>query len=381
VKGVGRARLEADGKLLREYIGGATGVVRGGPSIAFHPLSTASLAPIAQLVERLTRNEPGACPPSSAQVRRHPATFVSCGISGHVVSADVRRCPSESRQNCPHFCPPRSRRDRRRNRVSLDLASGEHAGSKRRAGVLRYDAVVHSNMPAAGYRRPALASKDRRPLAPQIHHVDVGAEPHVVGEVRAVMIGIGVENDFIIIPAPVVGVVRVVWDHLKEEAVDVESIALAAAKPPDVLPTDWPRKMSLSPGMTETIVGIVTAGAVSHPRVILGADMRGFELAWLIPETAAVGGGGVARTRCLIRRPHWRRSSGGDMSAASAAVAPARGPLPSLSLLVIAVLALLTAWLVAASALTERDHREEQRCEGKPDQSVHALIPLGTIAV
>jgi hypothetical protein len=148
-------------------------------------------------------------------------------------------------------------------------------------------------MPAAGCRRPALANKERRPLAPQIRHVDVGAEPNVVGEVPAVMIGIGVEDDVIIIPEPVVGVVRVVWGHLKEEAIDVESIALAAAKPPDVLPTDWPRKVSLSPGMPETIAGIVAAGAVSHPRV--GVDSRGFEVAWLIPETAAAGGGGVAR--------------------------------------------------------------------------------------
>ena len=69
------------------------------------------------------------------------------------------------------------------------------------------------------------------------------------------------------------------------------------------------------------------------------------------------------------------------MSAADAAVTPARRRLPSLPLLVIAVLALLTAWLVAASALTEREHREEQRHEGKSDQSVHGHIPLGTIEV
>jgi hypothetical protein len=69
------------------------------------------------------------------------------------------------------------------------------------------------------------------------------------------------------------------------------------------------------------------------------------------------------------------------MSAASAAVTPARRRLPSLSRRVIAVLTLLTAWLVAASALTEREHREEQRNEGKSDRSVHGHIPLGTLAV
>jgi hypothetical protein len=69
------------------------------------------------------------------------------------------------------------------------------------------------------------------------------------------------------------------------------------------------------------------------------------------------------------------------LSAADAPVAPARRRLPSLSLLVIALLALLTAWLVAASALTEREHREEQRNEGKSDRSVHGHIPLGTIEV
>ena len=52
------------------------------------------------------------------------------------------------------------------------------------------------------------------------------------------MIGIGADDDLIIIPEPVVGVVRVVRGHLNEGAIDVESIAPAAGQPPDVLPTN-----------------------------------------------------------------------------------------------------------------------------------------------
>jgi hypothetical protein len=49
------------------------------------------------VVRQRTFNELGACTASSAQVCPNPATSASSSTSGHVVSADVRRCPSESR--------------------------------------------------------------------------------------------------------------------------------------------------------------------------------------------------------------------------------------------------------------------------------------------
>src|ERR1700688_3644584 len=60
---------------------------------------------MAPVIEQRISNELGACPASSAQVYPNPATSASSSTSGDVVSADVRRCPSESRYNCPHFCP------------------------------------------------------------------------------------------------------------------------------------------------------------------------------------------------------------------------------------------------------------------------------------
>jgi hypothetical protein len=53
--------------------------------------------------------------------------------------------------------------------------------------------------------------------------------------------------------------------------------------------------------------------------------------------------------------------------------------LTALGLLLTALRLLLTALPVAASALTVREHREEHRNQGKPDQSFHTSIPLGTL--
>jgi hypothetical protein len=205
----------------------------------------------------------------------------------------------------------------------------------------------------------------------------VRAKPDIVGKVPAVVIGIGIQDDVVTVPEPVAGITGVVWGHLEEEPVDIESVAPASSKPPDVLRPDRPREASLSPWMIETIVGIVATGVVSHPRVVLGMDVWGFGVARLIPEGAAAGRRGIAWLgHRSVWRPNRSRSPGRHMPAAHTPVAAARRGLPALSLRVIALLALPTALLIAAS-LSEREDRKAQHHWGESDEFSHAHSTSG----
>jgi hypothetical protein len=116
--------------------------------------------------------------------------------------------------------------------------------------------------------------------------VNVSPQSRVIGEIPSVVVGIGIEHDVVVIPEPVAGIVVVVWRDLEVEAVDVESLAAAAVKPPDVPRADRAIEASVFPGMIEMIVGIVASGVVSHPLVILRVDVRGFGMVRLIAEGA-----------------------------------------------------------------------------------------------
>src|SRR5690349_20758300 len=98
--------------------------------------------------------------------------------------------------------------------------------------------------------------------------MDVGAQAHVIREVPAVMVGIGIDDDVVAVPEPIIAVVVLVGRDLEEEAANVESIASAAAQPPDVLRTDGACETPVLPGMIEMEIGVVGPGLVPHPAVV-----------------------------------------------------------------------------------------------------------------
>lgn len=227
-------------------------------------------------------------------------------------------------------------------------------------------------------------------LIPQIHDVDVGAQPDVIGEVPAVVVGIGVDYDVVVIPQPSVAIVVVVGRNLEKEAADVKSIAVTAAKPPDVSRADAATEAPVFPRMIEMIVGIVASGVVSHPLIRFGVDVRGLGMVRLIAEGApliflrrsgtTIGLGrrmcvstATLRTttgrRCRLGRSMNRSGTArGNMSIANAAITA------TLLWLLTALLFLLTALLVAAASLGESGKRQHQRDCKESDECFHANL-------
>jgi hypothetical protein len=228
-------------------------------------------------------------------------------------------------------------------------------------------------------------SSFRGPLpSPEIHDVSIDSQPNVIGQVPAVMVGVGIDHDVVAIPEPVVGIVIVVRRNLGEEAADVESVAVPTVKAPDVLLTDPARKASVFPRMIEMIVGIVASGIVSHPLIVFRVDVRGFGMTLLIAEAAPLiflllrSGTpiGLRRTRCgrcrcaRGRRPNRSGTASRNMSIAHAVIAATLLLLTAMALLLL----LLAALLVAASLLGESGDIEHQRHCQESDEPCHICL-------
>lgn len=112
--------------------------------------------------------------------------------------------------------------------------------------------------------------------------MDVSTEPHVIGEVVSVVVGVVINHDVIIIPEPAVGIVIVVWRNLEKETTDIESIDAAAAETPDMLRAEAASEASVLPGMVDVIIGIVATGIMSYPAIVFSVDMRSFRMTLLI---------------------------------------------------------------------------------------------------
>jgi hypothetical protein len=116
--------------------------------------------------------------------------------------------------------------------------------------------------------------------------VDVGAEPGVVGQVPAVVIGIGVDDDVIAVPQPVTDVIVVVGRYAEVKAIEKEAIAVASAQVVDVSAANAAGEAAVLPRMIEMVVGIVAAGIVTYPLIIV-VDVRSFGVVRLVAEGGA----------------------------------------------------------------------------------------------
>src|ERR1035437_1299337 len=113
-------------------------------------------------------------------------------------------------------------------------------------------------------------------LTAQVLDVDVGAQTDVIAEVPAVVVGIEIEHDVVVVPEPVADVAVLVGRNPEIETVDFESVASAAAHPPDLLSADPASEASVLPRMIETQAGIVAwDDIVSDPGIVCGVHVRG----------------------------------------------------------------------------------------------------------
>ena len=231
-------------------------------------------------------------------------------------------------------------------------------------------------------------------LIPQVHDVSVGTEPGVIGEVPAGVVGIGIDYDVVVIPQPSVCIVVVIGRHLEKVAVDIKSIAVTAAKPPDVLRPDTAAEASVFPWVIEMIVGIVGSGVVSHPLICFGVDVRGLGMVWLIAEGAPLillrrSGTAIGLTRRMCGFTATLRSTTGrgcrlrgsmnrsgavrrNMTTANAAITATLSWLLAMLLwLLPALLFRLRGLLVAPVPLGESGNREKQRHCEESDECFH----------
>src|SRR6202007_1477824 len=87
--------------------------------------------------------------------------------------------------------------------------------------------------------------------------------------------GIGIDDDVVAVPEPIVAVDVLEWRDREEEPANVESIATAPTETPDVMRTDGACEMSVLPGMIQMEIRIVGAGLVPHPAIIGRMHVRG----------------------------------------------------------------------------------------------------------
>jgi hypothetical protein len=123
--------------------------------------------------------------------------------------------------------------------------------------------------------------------------VDVGAEPHVVGQIPAVVIGILVDRDVVVVPVPIIAVVIVVGCDLEVRVLEPEALAVPSLEAINVAGAEAESKASVLPGTINAVVGIVATGIVADPPPIVRMDVgsvgmlgviaeRGTLVAWLV---------------------------------------------------------------------------------------------------
>ncbi len=84
--------------------------------------------------------------------------------------------------------------------------------------------------------------------------MDVGAEPRVVGQVSAVVVGIFVDYDRIAVPNPIRGVVVFVRRHTEVEAAEPETFAVSSAQTEHVAAAKAAGEVAVLPRMIDVIV-------------------------------------------------------------------------------------------------------------------------------
>ena len=99
--------------------------------------------------------------------------------------------------------------------------------------------------------------------------MNVRAEPGVVRQVPAVVVGVIVDGDLITVPEPVAAEAEVVRRHAKIEPVEPETISPAAFKPELVSSFEPTREATVFPGVIEVVMRIVATRIMSDPSVVM----------------------------------------------------------------------------------------------------------------
>jgi hypothetical protein len=115
------------------------------------------------------------------------------------------------------------------------------------------------------------------------------------------VIRIFVDHDRIAVPVPIINIVIIVWRNAEEPVVKPEAVAVSSSEVILMAASKAAGETAVLPGMIQMIVGIVAAGIVPDPSVIV-VDVRSFRVTRLIAERPAVSFLRAAFRRAVVLR-------------------------------------------------------------------------------
>ena len=111
--------------------------------------------------------------------------------------------------------------------------------------------------------------------------MNVGAQPGVVGEVPANMVGVVINHDVVAVPIPVITVGKVKRGDTEVEAAKPETAGTASLHPPTVSPAEATFEMAMLPGVVEVEAVVVVPALMPDPFAIV-VDVRSFRVALIV---------------------------------------------------------------------------------------------------
>src|SRR5881396_3020483 len=98
--------------------------------------------------------------------------------------------------------------------------------------------------------------------------MNVSAQPRVIRQVPPIVVWVLIDHDVVTVPQPVVDEGVVVRCNTKEEAVKTKTLSVSSLKPKDMVAAEAASESATVEWMIEVVVGIVTAGIMSHPPAV-----------------------------------------------------------------------------------------------------------------
>ena len=130
----------------------------------------------------------------------------------------------------------------------------------------------------------------------------VRAEPRVIRQVKPIVVGVVVEHDVVVVPEPIADKRRIRGSDLEVETAHAEPIAIASAKPPNVLCANRLCEVSVVPWAIQVVARVGASRRVSDPLVIVCVHMRCFWMSGLVSPHGRCRGGGRTSGSGLTNR-------------------------------------------------------------------------------
>ena len=164
--------------------------------------------------------------------------------------------------------------------------------------------------------------------------MDINAQPRVVGQIPARVVGVIVDYDLIRVPLPAVHIRQVVGSNAEIVVVEPKAVGPTAPQTPNMLRTEAATEVAVFPRMVKVVVGIIWA-RMSYP-LSIAVNVGRIRVTSLIVEVAVLLGLPVLGV--LVVSPLTLRSMRRDISTAYMTAAMLIALTPAAMLIVTMVL-------------------------------------------